>query len=227
MFNRRFSRTKFNINFNLIFKTVFSVLISLVVLFGGGILLLNGLVGYTYSTKIVNDINDVPVTRVAIVFGAGLAQGETQPSDVLEDRVLAAAELYKAGKVDKILMSGDNTYVDHNEPKIMMETAMNAGVKEFDLQPDYAGRRTYDTCYRAKAIFGINKAVLVTQSYHLPRALYICSSLGIDVIGYSADRREYVGISDYTVREYFATFLAFWELNVSSPDVILGDKITI
>lgn len=227
MLNRRFSRLKANINWKMLFKVVVAVLISAAILSVGSVVLVNWLVAYTYDPKIFTNINDVPETRVAIVFGAGLAQGETEPSTVLEDRVLAAAELYKAGKVDKILMSGDDSSISHNEPKIMMEAAIAAGVKEFDIQPDYSGDRTYDSCYRAKAVFGINKAILVTQSYHLPRALYTCSSLGIDVIGYSADKHSYSGINDFVTREYLATFLAFWQLNVVQPSVVTGDKVTI
>ena len=201
MLNRRFSRLQVNINYKKIIKIVVSILISLTILVGGGIVLVNASVYYTYSPEIIKNINDIPETRVAIVFGAGLAQGETEPSAILEDRVLAAVELYKAGKVDKLLMTGDNSSVSHNEPKIMMDAAITAGVKEFDIQPDYAGNRTYDSCYRAKAVFGINKAVLVTQSFHLPRALYICSSLGIDVVGYASDLHEYEGITNFTTRE--------------------------
>jgi vancomycin permeability regulator SanA len=193
----------------------------------GGIYFLKFNVENTYSSKILKNIDDVPQERIAIVFGAGLDEGGTSPSVILEDRVSAAVDLYKAGKVSKIIMSGDNRIIEHNEPKIMIATAVKAGVKEFDLQPDYAGRRTYDTCYRAKAIFGVNKAILVTQSYHLTRALYICSSLGIEVYGYASDKHTYEYINEYTYREYAATFLAFWQLNVAPPEVVLGDKITI
>ena len=227
MWKRRLSRFKPQINYTQIIKIIVAVLVSVVTVIGGGIVLVKGSVDYTYVPKIQTDTNNLPNVRIAIVFGAGLENNGNDPSPILEDRVLAAVDLYKRGKVDKLLMSGDNRFIDHNEPKIMVETAIENGVKEFDIQPDYAGRRTYDTCYRAKAIFGVNKAILVTQSFHLPRAMYLCSSLGIEVYGYAADKHTYVYINDYTVREYFATFLAFWELNVDAPDVVLGDKVTI
>jgi len=227
MWKRRFSRITLNINIKSILKYTLAFIVSASILVIGGIVMVKVMVDSSYLSKIVIAAKDVPETRVAIVFGAGLENNGNDPSPILEDRVLAAVELYKTGRIDKLLMSGDNRFLEHNEPKIMMETAIENGVKEFDIQPDFAGRRTYDTCYRAKKIFGVNKAVLVTQSFHLPRALYICSSLGIDVVGFSADQRLYVYLNDYTVREYLATFLAFWELNVYTPEVVLGDKIII
>jgi SanA protein len=227
MWKRRISRIKIAINFKLIAKYTFSVLISLVILVFINVVYLKSLIEAQYLPKVYTEVSKVPEERVAIVFGAGLDEGGRSPSPILEDRVLAAVDLYKAGKISKIIMTGDNRIIEHNEPKIMIETAIKNGVKDFDLQPDYAGRRTYDSCYRAKAIFGVNKAILVSQSYHLSRALYICSSLGIDVVGYAADKHIYVDINSDVTREYLATFLAFWQLNVSPPSVVLGEKIPL
>lgn len=178
-----------------------------------------------YASRTYTDIESVPETRVAIVFGAGLAPGNEQPSAVLQDRVMTAVKLYKAGKVKKIIMSGDNRYVDYNEPQVMLKFARDNGVSSFDLQADYAGRRTYDTCYRAKYIFGVEKAILITQDFHLTRALYLCNSLGIDSIGYVANIQQYPDQNLYAIRDIAATLLAYWELNVAPPDVVLGDKI--
>jgi vancomycin permeability regulator SanA len=174
---------------------------------------------------IYSDINTVPVTRVAIVFGAGLSDNGDQPSSILQDRIMTAVDLYKAGKVQKILMSGDNRTLDYNEPQVMINYAIAQGVSALDLQADYAGRRTYDTCYRAKYIFGIEKAVLITQDFHLPRALYTCNSLGIESIGYSADINQYQDQDLFAVRDFAATILAYWQLHVDPPNVVLGDRI--
>ncbi len=100
------------------------------------------------------------------------------PPRYLQDRVQTAANLYFAGKVEKLLMSGDNRFVDYNEPAVMRKVALSLGVPEEAIVLDYAGRRTYDTCYRAKAIFGVTEAILVTQAFHLPRAIYLCNRLG-------------------------------------------------
>jgi len=178
-----------------------------------------------YNNKIFTDVSKLPETRVAIVYGAGLNPMATEPSSVLQDRIMTAVELYKSGKIQKILMSGDNRFKDYNEPQVMIKIAKENGVSIFDLQADYAGRRTYDTCYRAKAIFGIDKAILITQDYHLTRALYTCNILGIDAIGYIADKKIYNNIEYYATRDLFATVKAYWDLYVDPPEVVLGEKI--
>lgn len=168
--------------------------------------------------------SDVPTARVAIVFGAGLLKDGT-PTPVLQDRVAAAAELYFNGKVDKLLFSGDNRFVDYNEPESMRQYAISLGIPYEDIVLDYAGRRTYDTCYRAKAIFGVEEAILVTQGYHLPRALFLCNQLGISSVGVSADRRIYrkSSLIIWNTRELPATLVALWEAWVSHPLPVLGD----
>lgn len=165
-----------------------------------------------------------PQGKTAIVFGAGLYRDGT-PSAVLRDRVQTAVELYKAGKVEKILMSGDNSTLSYNEPGAMQKYAIQLGVPEEAIVLDYAGRRTYDTCYRAKSIFGVNEALLVTQDYHLPRALFICNALGLKTIGISADRRNYrLGTYFYwRLREIPATFTSFLDLFIWKPKPILGN----
>lgn len=180
-----------------------------------------------YNNLIYSSVEKIPETRVAVVFGAGLSNQGTEPSPILADRINSAIELYKAGKVKKILMSGDNRFPNYNEPQVMMDYAVKNGVSLFDLQADFAGRRTYDTCYRAKYIFGLEKAILITQDFHLTRALYTCNALGIEAIGYKADKNEYLDITRFTLRDLLATLLAYWEIYVSPPqDVVLGDPIT-
>lgn len=165
---------------------------------------------------------------VAIVFGAGLYWDGT-PTPVLKDRVATAVDLYKNGLVKKILLSGDNRFIDYNEPGAMQAYAMDLGVPENDLVPDYAGRRTYDTCYRANAIFKVQKAYLVTQSFHLPRALFLCKSQGIYAKGVSADTQDYRtgSIAYWTIREIYATLTAMWDTWVTKPLPVLGDVLPI
>lgn len=167
---------------------------------------------------------EVPQSRAAVVFGAGLLHDGT-PSPVLKDRVATAVGLYQAGKVEKILMSGDNRFVDYNEPAAMKEYAMSMGVPEDAIVLDYAGRRTYDTCYRAKEIFGLQEAILVTQRYHLPRALFTCQGMGISVNGVAADLRQYHthSLRFWSLRELPATLVAVWQVWVSHPLPVLGN----
>lgn len=172
------------------------------------------------------NIDDAPSKRVAIVFGAAI-WGKGIPSDVLRDRVLTGVDLYKTGKVEKIIMSGDNSYLDYDEPGTMISYALAQGVPEEVLQPDYAGRRTYDTCYRAKYIFNLEEAILVTQDFHLTRALYICNSLGVDSIGVASDLSIYPGLMQMQLRDIYALSLALWDVNIRKPPVVLGDQIKI
>jgi SanA protein len=172
--------------------------------------------------KIVH-ASEAPNKKVAIVFGAGL-QHDGRPTAVLQDRVAAAAELYFAGKVEKLLMSGDNRFVDYNEPGAMRAYAIELGVPEEAIVLDYAGRRTYDTCYRAKAIFGVYDALLVTQKFHLPRTLFICRSLGIESIGVIADRRVYrsYALNYWRLREIPAQIVALFDVWIRHPLPVMG-----
>ncbi|MBN1936793.1 MAG: YdcF family protein [Anaerolineae bacterium] len=145
----------------------------------------------------------------------------------LADRVWTAAELYQSGKVRKLLMSGDNRFVDYNEPGAMRQYALDLGVPDGDIVLDYAGRRTYDTCYRAGYIFGVQEAVLVTQHFHLDRALYLCDSLGIDAVGVAADRQPYAAVHFWWWREVAAMTNAWLDLNVLHPTPVLGEKLPI
>jgi SanA protein len=181
------------------------------------------LVQINVASQIVN-LDKAPKERVAIVFGAGLNR-DGFPTPVLQDRVSAAAALYLAGKVEKLLLSGDNRTLDYNEPGAMKQFALNLGVPEKDIVLDYAGRRTYDTCFRALHIFGVNQALLVTQSFHLPRALLICNALGIKSVGVSADMRQYhfSSLFYWQLREIPATLVALWESKISHPLPVLGE----
>ncbi len=176
---------------------------------------------YAHSRMFGTD--DVPPRRVAIVFGAGLWRDGT-PTPVLRDRIATAAQLYFSGKVERLLMSGDNRFVEYNEPAAMQAYAVSLGVPPDAIVLDYAGRRTYDTCYRANAIFGVEQAILVTQQFHLPRALYLCNHLGVEAIGVPADQRTYHRSSMlyWQLRETLANSTAFWDLCIKHPLPVLG-----
>ncbi len=176
-----------------------------------------------YSSGRISSPAESDSRPVAIVFGAGL-QRDGEPTAVLQDRVRTAADLYFAGKAEKLLMSGDNRFVDYNEPAAMQSYALDLGVPPEAIVLDFAGRRTYDTCYRAKAIFGVQQAILVTQRFHLPRALYTCNLLGVDSSGVAAEGHYYLKRSRlyWTLRELLATPVALWQVHVSKPLPVLG-----
>lgn len=171
-------------------------------------------------------LEDVPPRSAAIVFGAGYWPGYGL-SAVLEDRVVTGVALYQQGRVKKLLMTGDNRTLDYNEPGAMRARAIELGVPSEDIVLDYAGRRTYDSCYRAGAIFQLEDAILVTQAYHLDRALLTANGLGLDAVGVPADRREYRYIRHYWLRELAATTVAYWQVYVTRPEPVLGDPLPI
>ena len=199
-------------------------LVIVLIILGVGILIFPRLVTAGYAWPRLFGVENVPVERVAIVFGAGLRRDGT-PSPVLRDRVATAAQLYALGKVQKLLMSGDNRFAHHDEPGAMREYALLLGVPDGDIVLDFAGQRTYDTCFRARDIFQVKSAILVTQSFHLPRAIYVCNALGVPAVGVPADQRVYRRPARlfWNLREIVATLVALWEVHVSRPVPVLGD----
>lgn len=182
---------------------------------------------HSYDNRIITNMNELDTSRwarprVAIVFGASV-YGNGDLSPILEDRVDTAIELYRAHKVDRILVSGDNRHRSYNEPKAMQEYLVTHAVAPQDVVVDYAGRSTYETCMRAKDIFGLQRAVLVSQGYHLPRALYIANSLGLDAVGMAGDLRLKPKVDYQGFREWAAEIKAYLNLNYFPPDVLLGD----
>jgi vancomycin permeability regulator SanA len=185
-----------------VLKRIFRLIVRLLLLILGLsalLLLLPRLFTALYARSRTFSTGTVPARRVAIVFGAGLSR-DGGPSPVLRDRVNSAAALYFSGRVEKLLMSGDNRFIYYNEPGAMKEYALELGVPEEAIVLDFAGRRTYDTCYRARQIFGVKEAVLVTQSFHLPRAIYTCNRLGVAAVGVlrSEEYRQCRGPSEPT-----------------------------
>jgi len=157
-----------------------------------------------------------PSHPLAIVFGAGL-QRDGGPTPVLYDRVATAVDLYRSGKARVLLMSGDG--LTHAEPSAMRQTALELGVPAEDIWVDDAGLDTYASCYRAQSKFGATEVLLVTQEFHLPRALFICEALGLTANGVSSDRRTYrnSSLAFWNFREVLATANAAWEVYVTKP----------
>ena len=169
------------------------------------------------------DVSSVPVAQVALVPGAGIT-ADDRPTLALRDRIDGAIELYRAGKVQKILMSGDNSSIYYNEPGAMANYAIEQGIPESDIVLDYAGRRTYDTCYRAKEIFGLESVIITTQKYHLPRMVFLCEQLGLNTVGIPVEQSNYL-LNRYilwNVREVLATLAAYLDIYVLKPEPILG-----
>ncbi len=208
------------------------LLVAVLLLLGVGLALLlsplalRAWVEQTYRARVYSRPAAVPSRPLAIVFGAGYWPSG-RLSDALADRMEAAIALYQAGTVNKLLLTGDNRFADYNEPAAMAAYAEARGIPREDLVLDYAGRRTYDSCFRAGAIFGVERAVLVTQDFHLPRALYTCDRLGLEVVGLAADRQTYIRAAWYSLRETFALARAWLDLELIKPEPVLGDPIPV
>ena len=127
--------------------------------------------------------------------------------------------------MQKLLLSGDNSEITYNEPGAMRDYALAQGIPDTDIVLDFAGRRTYDTCYRAKAIFGIESAIFVTQQYHLSRAIFLCDQLGLQVEGVAVEQSNYIPerYAYWQFREVFATVAAVWDIFIARPLPILGE----
>lgn len=189
-------------------KLVFIVLLIIAALVVLAVISINFQIRSYSTNRIYNSIEDVPVdARVGIVLGARIEKNG-DPSDTLYDRVLTGVDLYKAGKTSKLLLSGGN-----QEPAAMKKLALELGVPETDIAVDDLGTRTYESCIRAKQVFGITKAIVVTQDYHLPRSLYLCQSVGVDAVGVNAKKRDYDGERYAWLREYISSVLAWRDIN--------------
>lgn len=198
-------------------------LLGLVLLLGLTPIAWRKFVQWHYGQSIYS-VSEAPEERVALVFGAAVYRsGRLSP--VLRDRMDTAVALYRSGKVQKLLVSGDNSAAHYNEPAAMQAYAIAQGVDPADILVDYAGFRTYDTCYRAGAVFDVNAAVLVTQAFHLPRAIFTCRQLGVEAVGVSADLRPYRGARWYALRETAATFVALLDVIRQEPPPTLANVI--
>lgn len=184
-----------------------SVLCVLVSIVGGRAVIVQSAKGRVFRT-----VEAIPHRQVALVLGSKV-MADGQPSLSLRFRVEAAVDLYDAGRVDHLLMSGDNSRVSYDEPTVMRRVAMELGVPARDITLDYAGLDTWDSCARAKLIFGVTDPVVVTQSFHLDRAIFLCRQAGLDAIGYpTPDNRLGPSIvQKLRMREWVAAPKAVWE----------------
>lgn len=190
-----------------------------------GVLVLNGIVRHSAMPYIIKPEDAETDYDCILVLGCGVV-GNT-PSPMLEDRLLTGVALYEKGISSKLLMSGDNSKVDYDEVNVMKDFAKNAGVPSENIFMDHAGLSTYESMYRAKEIFGAKKVLIVTQSYHLYRAVYDARRLGLDAYGVSADLRTYAGQIFRDGREILARVKDFAYCIIKPEPTHLGEAIPI
>lgn len=203
-------------------------LVALVLLLLGvlSIFLLNNKIKSATQPTIYHSLEKIPNKHTVIVLGASV-KSNGNLSVMLRDRVESALLLYNKGKVKRFLLSGDNGEANYNEPRAMKKYLIERGVAENHIYLDYAGFDTYDSMYRAKAIFEVDEAIIVTQGFHLPRAVFLAQEMGLNYIGYRGDKRVYQH-EDYNIkRELLANVKAYLELAFRKEPTYLGAKIPI
>lgn len=208
-------------------KKIIIVLISAAVLLAAAVFVPNFIVIKKTESKIVTieeaaELSDVDC---AVILGAGVRDGK--PTPMLRDRLLVGIDLYKSGAAKKLIMSGDHGSTDYDEVNIMKSFAVERGVPDQDIFMDHAGFSTYETIYRAKEIFEADNIIMISQKYHLYRALYIAERLGIKAVGVSADLDTYRGQTKRDLREILARDKDFFNCIFKPKPTYLGDKIPV
>jgi len=190
------------------------------------VLLAQVLIVSSGNDYLYEDLNDVPKAQVALILGAKVFD-DGRLSMMMQDRADSALELYESGKVGKLIMSGDHGTKTYDEVNTVKDYLLEKGVNPEDLFLDHAGFDTYDSLYRARDIFGVKSLIVVTQKFHLPRAVYIGRSLGMEAYGYVADRREYLGMFRNELRESLARSKALLDVVSGAKPKFLGEMIPI
>ena len=212
-------------------KKILKLFLILVIL--GAIVLLGVFAVNLYMKAAMRDfiISEEELTKLTdvdciLVLGAGV-RDNGKPTDMLADRVTVGVRAYKTGVSDRLLMSGDHGRRDYDEVNVMKDFAAERGVSRDDIFCDHAGFSTYESMYRAADIFGAKKIVIVTQSYHLYRAIYDARKLGIEAYGISADERNYRGQKYMDAREVLARAKDFIWCIVKPEPTYRGEKIPL
>lgn len=208
-------------------KRFFIILISAAVLLATAAFVPNFIVIKKTESNLValEEAAELSDVDCAVILGAGVREGK--PTPMLRDRLLVGIDLYKSGAVKKLIMSGDHGSTDYDEVNIMKSFAVENGIPDEDIFMDHAGFSTYETIYRAREIFEADNIIIVSQKYHLYRALYIAEKLGIKSVGVSADLDTYRGQTKRDLREILARDKDFFKCIFKPKPTYLGDKIPV
>ena len=216
-YKKRFPRKK------LLKYLLFPALTGLAMIFGINAYVCRSTKSRILSAEEAGELTDVDCI---LVLGAGV-RADGSPSPMLQDRLDTGINLYQSSAAPKLLMSGDHGRENYNEVQTMKDTAIADGIPSEDIFMDHAGFSTYDSMYRAKDVFQAEKVIIVTQEYHLYRALYIARSLGLDAYGVSADTRRYQGQAMRDLREILARDKDFVTALAKPDPKYLGDAIPV
>lgn len=203
-------------------KQIFKIILVILI-----VLTMINLYMIAITRKNILDLKEIPDKGIdcILILGAGI-RGKN-PSPMLEDRLITGIELYNEEKSKKIIVSGDHEYNDYDEVNVMKNYLKDNNIPSKDIFMDHAGLSSYDSIYRAKKIFKANKIIIVTQDYHLYRAVYIAKKLDIEVYGVVANKREYSGQIKRDIREFMARIKDFIKCIIKPDSTYLGEVIPI
>ncbi|HOT14757.1 MAG TPA: ElyC/SanA/YdcF family protein [Bacteroidales bacterium] len=176
---------------------------------------------------IYTDTNKLPNTKVALLLGTSNRLKEGSPNPFFYNRIGAAVELYRKGKVKYFILSGDNQYMSYNEPIKMRNVLVRMGIPDSVLYLDFAGIRTFDSVVRCRTIFGQTEVLIISQNFHLQRAIYIARYMGMNAIGYRATGVGIIRGLKTLLREFPARLLVYWDLYNQTMPKYLGEKVNI
>lgn len=201
--------------------------LSIVVIAVAWVFGVNAYVKHKADEYIMSESQAATLSDVDCILVLGCKVNGTAPSNMLEDRLLCGIALYKNGSAPKLLMSGDHGTTTYDEVNAMKQYAVDAGVPSSDVFMDHAGFSTYESIYRAKEVFGAETIIIVTQKYHLYRALYIAEKLGLNAYGVPSDYRTYTGQTKRDLREILARNKDFFTVMFKPSPTYLGEAIPV
>ncbi|QWX84102.1 YdcF family protein [Cellulophaga sp. HaHaR_3_176] len=207
-------------------KTLYTFL-ALIIFSGILLIVCNFIINNSTKEKTFDSIQKIPKNKVGIILGTSKRLTNGKPNRYYSYRIDATVELFNAKKIEYILVSGDNGTIYYNEPDSIKKDLIKAGIPEEKIFLDYAGFRTLDSMVRAKHVFGLNKATIISQEFHNDRAIYLAQNKGLDAIGYNA--KDINGTNGFKVqlREYFARVKVFLDIITNKQPKFYGDKIEI
>ena len=209
-------------------KRLIPILLALFAILTIGVIFCNRAVIKTAEDKMYDDVSAIPFNRVGLLLGTSPKGRTGNPNVFYIRRIEACVALYQAGKIDRILVSGDNSRTTYDEPTCIKEDLIAAGVPDSVIYLDYAGFRTYDSMVRAKEVFGLTSFTIISQPFHNERALYIATRKGLDVVAFNAlDVQLHRWQIRMTVREWLARTKAVLDVYTHKQPHFLGEPITI
>lgn len=203
---------------------IFLILVAITLLL---VLIANWAIERAAKEKTFSSLNQIPRVKTGLLLGTGKYLGSGIENPFYTNRIKAALDLYKAGKIERFIISGDNSRKEYDEPGMMRRDLINGGVDSTRIYLDYAGFRTLDSVVRAKEIFGQDSVTFISQQFHNERAIFLADHEGMYAIGYNAGEvSRNIGIKTY-IREYFARTKVFIDLMIGKDPHFLGEKVDV